>query len=847
MLRLCWRNLGPHKLRVALTVVAIAFGVSLMSGTYVLTDTINASFSSLVGRAFTGDSVVLVPRAPLGANTSAQISPITAHLVRRVSHVPGVVEASGQILTNVSLMDSHGSALGAPGAPSFVTGVVPAPFNELQIATGRPPVEGQVALDQATVSRNGLIMGSTIEVAGAGPVLRLRLVGTVRFAGNASFAGAGVALATMAQAQQAAGERGRYDEIDVSAVPGVTPEQLRQRLAIVLPSDVEARTGAQQVANLSANFAAGTSSIKTFLLIFAYVAVFVGAFIILNTFSVTVAQRTRELGLLRAVGASKAQTRRAVVAESAAFGLAGGSLGLGLGLALAPGLEALFKALGSDLPDTTTVVAPRTVIVSLVTGVGVSVLAGLAPALKAGRVPPVAAMREGLEPRPGWLGRHTLATGLAVTALGSAMVGTGLAVTGSGVLAGTGALVVFVGVGLLSPKMVPRLAGTLGTLVAWRGVAGRLARENARRQPGRTAVTSAALMVGLALVTFVSVLAAGARSTIYHDVSDAFAGNLVVETSSSNGPGIPGSLAGALYRVPGVELVAPVAYAQAKVVGVAGVDTVSGITPPTLFAMYHVGFLEGTPRAASRLGAAQVLVQSSFARKGHFHLGSRLHLVTDTGAHLSLVIAGVVDDRSNILAPLTVPRAVLERRFGQSDDWSDYVGLAKGTDSGQARRAVDRLLASSYPQAQALTAQQFERQQVGSVASVLDLVYVLLALTVVVSLLGLVNTLVLAIFERRREFGLLRAVGTTRSQVRQIVRYEAVITALIGAVIGLSVGVVAALGTAHWLVGPGSQVALPVGTLLVVLVLAGAAGVLAAVAPARRAARLDVLAAIAGE
>jgi putative ABC transport system permease protein len=394
------------------------------------------------------------------------------------------------------------------------------------------------------------------------------------------------------------------------------------------------------------------------------------------------------------------------------------------------------------------------------------------------------------------------------------MVLIGIVGGAGGPVAGIGALVVFIGIALLSPKVVPGLTGALGVLVTWRGVTGLIARENSRRQPGRTAVTSAALMVGLALVTFVSVLAAGTKATIDSAVDASFAGNLIVEGVSANGNGIPASLAVRLEKVPGVAVVAPVSFALADVKTVSGVQAVSGVDPVPFYDLRHLSFENGTVAAWDGLSNDQAALTKSFARSHHLSVGSTLSLLTASGRTVHL---------------------------------RDFVGFAKGARHAPVQRAVNRLLATEFPQAEALTEAKFRQQQAGEVNPLLGLVYVLLALSVVVSLFGLLNTLALAVHERKRELGLLRAVGASRSQVRQMVRYESVITSLIGAVIGLAVGLLFAVTLARPLVGPAFVFAIPVVTLIVLVFLAGIAGVLAAVFPARRAARLDILAAIAME
>ncbi len=845
MLRLSLRSFASHKLRVVLTTISVALGVALMAGTYILTDTINASYSKLVGAAYAGESVVITPSAPLGDNNSAQISPVSAAILAKVRQVPGVAAADGEIIANAGLLNTSGHALGTAGF-TYVAGTEPPPFQVLDAAHGHLPTgPGEAAVDVDTATAHRLHLGEVIEVAGAGPARRYRLVGTVRFAGSSSFAGASVAVLTLPQAQAIAGEAGRYTQIDVAASPGVTPAQLQHRLASVLPHDVVVRTGSQQVAKSVSDFANGLGFIKTFLLVFAYIALFVGGFIILNTFSVTVAQRTRETGLLRAMGASRRQVLWSVIFESGLIGVAGAAAGVALGIGLAPGLDAIFKAFGANLADNGMVLEARTIIVSVVVGLVVSVLAGLAPALRATRIPPLAALRSGTGAEPGRLSRYSLAISVAVFLLGAAMVADGVAGGGGALLAGTGALALFVGIALFSPRLIPGLARGVGQLVSWRGVTGQIARENARRLPGRTAVTSAALMVGLALVTFVSVLASGAKATIDSAVNSSFAGNLIVEANANSNQGIPASLAVALQKVPGVEVVSPVTFSEADIAGVQGVQEVTGVEPAALSDLYRVKWENGSTAEFDRLRTDQTVLTQSFAQSNHLHLGSALTVVTASGKHLNLTVAGIVSDRAGLLGPLTVTRRVLEQEFGQSNDGVDFVGYAPGVSNRAVQPTVDHLLAQDYPQAESLTATQFETQQANQVNSLLGLVYVLLALAVIVSLFGLVNTLVLAVHERKRELGLLRAVGASRRQVRQMVRYESVITSLIGAVLGLVTGALLALALEHSIGGAGFVTSLPVSTMVVLLVVAGLAGVVAAALPARRAARLDILSAIA--
>ena len=383
MLRAMWRGFVSRKVRVGLTAIAVALGVALMAGTYILTDTINASFASIFDSTTAGISAVVSPHEALGDQNMAQISPITGPMLAKVRDVPGVAKAAGAIWDNATLLGPRGKSLDTSG-PGFVSSVLPAPFSPAVQVEGRFPEHPyEVDIDEVTAQRAHLRLGQDVQVAGTGPVRRYDIVGTFRLAGVSTFGGASVAVLTMPEAQAAAGEVGRYDQIDVSAAPGVIPGQLRDRLEASLPASAVVRTGSAQAAQEESDVVSNLSFLRTFLLVFVYVALFVGAFIILNTFSITVAQRTRELGLMRAMGASRRQVLGSMVGESLLLGLVGSVVGLGLGLLVAPGLDKLFVSFGANVPDSGTVLQTRTVVVSLLAGVLTSLGAGLAPALRA--------------------------------------------------------------------------------------------------------------------------------------------------------------------------------------------------------------------------------------------------------------------------------------------------------------------------------------------------------------------------------------------------------------------------------------------------------------------------------
>jgi putative ABC transport system permease protein len=856
--RLILRGFLQRKLRVALTGIAIALGVALMAGTYILTDTINQSFAGIFKTAAKGHSVVVTPTETLGNRTRSQTSPITEQMLAQVRATPGVGKVAGGIFTPATFLDVHRKRLTTGGAPAFVAGLVPQPFESFKPIEGRfPQGPNETAIDQATSERSHLKVGGAMLIAGRAPAKRYTIVGVVKFGGGESFGGAGAAVLIPAEAQRVVGEPGRFDQIDVAAAAGVTPAQLRASIRAVLPRTVAVRTGEQQAAKNTSDLEENLSFLRTFLLVFAYVSLVVGAFIIFNTFSITVAQRAREFGLLRTLGASRRQIMREVVAEGLMLGIGGSVLGLFAGIGLAPALDQLFKAFGADLPDSGTVLETRTIVVALLVGTIVTVLAGLQPALRATRVPPLAAMREGLETPPRVVTRRGLIARFAVYLAIVAIV----AIVDQGAVRGVVVAIVVLRTiwlvmrlrrGSRPPRyrVVPALARALGALVAWRGITGRLAKENSMRQPGRTMVTAAALTVGIALVAFVAVFADGLKATIDHTISRSFAGNLIVENSQGGGEqqGISASLATALERVPGVARATPVAFTVGRQRGSQSNATITAIDAGTFGRVYRIQWEKGSNRTLAGLQGNGTIASKGYAKAHHMRLGQTISVLTPANKRVSLKVLGVVDEQFGILQDLTIGLPLARSAFGLREDAFDFVAYAPGAENAQVQPAVDRLLASQFPQARSRTAEQFKQEQAKQVNTLLTLIYVLLALSVIVSLFGIVNTLILSIYERTRELGMMRAIGASRRQVRQMIRYESIITSLIGGVLGLVIGVAAALLVAALVLsGSGYVVAIPVGTLVVLLVVAALAGVIAAQPPARRAARLDFLRAVTSE
>jgi putative ABC transport system permease protein len=855
------RGFFARRLRAILTGIAIALGVALMAGTYILTDTIDHSFANIFNAGARGRSVVVVPHQGLGATATVQSATVSAAVLARVQRVPGVAAAAGEVFSAASLF-ADGKQLNKRAA-NFVGSTLPARFENFSAVSGRLPTEpGEVAIDEATAQRYALKVGQPLRVAGASTAVTYRIGGIVKFAGSVSFGGAGVAVLTLAQARRVADEPSAFDEVIVAAAPSVSDNELRARIRKVLPSTLDVRTGVQEAAQETSDLEDRLGFLRTFLLVFAYVALFVGAFIIFNTFSITVAQRTREFGLLRMLGATRGQILRSVIAEGVMLGLIGSAIGLLAGLGLAPALDQLFKAFGADLPDSGTVVEARTVWVSLLAGTVVTVLAGLLPALRASRVTPIAALREGVA-------LHEKATRSQrrrriIIAIVAVLVIVRLVALASG---GAGAVTIIVVAAILISLRVPRvrrrigrafssiivvLARTLGGLLIWRGITGRLARDNTIRHPGRTAVTAAALMIGLALVSLISVLAAGTKASIDNAIDASFAGNLILSnTSAAGNEGIPTEIPAAVSALPGVQQVTAVAFTEGKIHGVKGVkgnQSITALQPVSFARVYTVDWDQGSNAVLEGLGATGTVLTKGFAQAHHFHVGTRLSVQTPSGKRIVLTVRGIATDNAGLLADLTITLALARNAFSQRTDAIDFVSYKPGVTDAQVQPAVNKLLSARFPQTQSQTATQFKSSLASQVNSLLALIYVLLALSVIVSLFGIVNTLVLSIYERTRELGMLRAIGTTRGQVRQMIRYESVLTALVGGILGIALGIgIAGILAATALSGSGFVFVVPVGTMVVLFVLAGLAGLLAAAWPARRAANVDILAALATE
>ena len=855
MTRFALRGLLSRKLRTALTAIAIVLGVGMISGTFVLTDSISHAFDRIFTDARKGSDAIISGKSAFDVtNSDASLTPtFSESLLPKVRQLPGVAAAEGSVQTDSAhLIDKNGKVIqfGLGGAPNLGFSIAngKSRFNPLSLVKGKWPGPSQVVIDKETASKKHLDVGQNIGVQAQGPIERLRIVGIVQFSSGLTIGGATIAGFDLPTAQRLFKKHGQLDEIAVAAKPTVSDAELARQIRPILPADAQVRTAAQQVAKDQADTNSFIKFIRGFLLAFGGIALFVGSFVIANSLSITIAQRTRELATLRMLGASRRQVLRSIIIEALALGVMASVVGLFFGLILAEGLFKMFDLIGFILPNTGLVFLSRTaVIVALLAGILVTLLASIRPAIRATRIPPVAAVREGaIVPRTRFarlraVGAVLLAVG-GVAALAYGIFKHGLGTKQVLFWMGFGTLLMFIGVSLFSSRLVRPLARILGwpaTRIG--GAAGLLARDNARRNPQRTASTASALMIGLTLVTLVATLASGVIASFSRAVNDLFTGDYAI-TAQNNFSPIPIDAAQAAAKVPGVTDVGNVRTGEVRVFNK---NEFATAVDPGMAQVINMKWKEGSQAVFSQLGKDGAFIDKNYAKKHNLRLGSQVNVTFPNGNTKTFAIRGVFDPPSGgtPFGPVTISAAAWDAQVPSPENLYSFVKMTGGTtDANQA--ALEKAL-KPFPNAKAQTRKKFISSQIGPFKQILNVLYILLALSVIVSLFGIVNTLVLTVFERTREIGMLRAIGMTRPQVRRMIRHESIITSLIGAAIGIGLGLT--LATLLIIRVDFLVFSFPTTQIIVFVIATIIVGLIAAIFPARRAAKLNPLEAIAYE
>jgi putative ABC transport system permease protein len=840
MTKVALKGLLGRKTRAILTSFAIVLGVAMISGTFVLTDTIQKSFDTVFVDAYDQTDASITAKEIV--KNSRNRAPVPEALLAKVRALDEAGAASGDVNGEVKLVDAKGKAVGGENAEGEGFSVDPqqSRFSPLTLAQGRWAAGShEIVIDSNTATKHHYAVGDTIGAKAEGPVRQYEITGIGKLGGGGFGGLVTLAAFDLRTAQDILDRRDQFDGISVAAAKGVSQDELARAIQPLVGPSLQVQTADEAVQEASDELSEGIGTIRVFLLAFGAISLFVGAFVIFNTISITVAQRTRELATLRTLGASRRQVLRSVLLETAVIGVVASAIGLVLGIGIAAGLKALFSVLGLDLPEASAVLATRTIVVSLLVGTLITLIAGLLPALRATSVPPISAVREGATlPRSRFARLKPYAAG-ATTVLGLLLIVAGMAGGGGtqSILAslGAGTLLLFTGVAMMSSHLVKPIARVVG-LPSRRlgGSAGRLATQNSVRNPGRTASTAAALMIGLALVTFVATLGSGLKDSVTGQIEDQAKAEYVVTASSNEGT-FPKAADRALASAPGVTVASSVRTDQAKILGEE--TSVVGVDPATIASVYGFDWEHGSDAAVRQLGDGAI-VDSRYAEDNHLRPGSRLRVQTPAGEFHTYVVKATYNAPrvQPLFSGVLISQASFDRDFPNA---KNLMAFASGGDVAGVKGAL-----AAFPDTRVETRPEYVDRAGEDVNTSLAMFYVLLALSVVVSLFGMVNTMILSVYERTRELGMLRAIGMTRRQARRMVRHESVITALIGAGLGLPLGVLLAAIATKGLSSEGIGFHLSIAPLVAFTAVAVVAGVLAAIPPARRASRLNVLSAL---
>jgi putative ABC transport system permease protein len=846
MLRATFKSLLSRKVRLILSGLAVVLGVMFVSGSFVLTDTMGRSLDQLFATVYTGVDVQLHAKAR--PDNPGAIPTVPADRLTQVRATPGVASATGVVQVNGARI------IGANGKVVTTMDAVPrygrnwiGTSNLVRLRQGNgPKADNEIAINAALAKAAGVKVGDRVGILTREPKRTFTLVGIFGYSGGRDSIGGNQEIAfTEPVAQELMlGAKGQYSHIDVQAIDGVSAEALRDRLNATVGSAYEAKTGKQMQAAEAASARGELKFVNNILLGFAGVALFVGVFLILNTFSIIVAQRTRELALMRAIGGSRRQMIGSVLVEAVAIGLISSVLGLATGVGVGTLLAYVFGNSGGSQMELAGVGVPSSaVIAAFGVGIVVTVLAALLPALRASRIPPIAALHEVATPdRP--LTRVSVA-GSLVGAIGAAILGVGLSGKAHGstlplILAGV--LVSFTGVALLTPLVARPVVSALGRLLSW-SIPGKLGRRNAARNPRRTAITAAALMVGVALITGVNVVLASTIQSLHKQGDTLVKADLIISGDPTGG--MPTTFDPAVLdrakRIPGVREISGDYLDVARVGGREAMVT-APTDLPALANMFPMNAVEGSVRA---LSADELVVDHKLANEYGLHAGNTVQVTLSRGRPHTMTVVGIYRATDVSRGWLVSPASI--RDFELRQPVGGYLRVTDGANVEEVRKVVDKLLVDS-PEVSVGDRSAYIAQQTAILDKMVAMIQILLALAVLVAVLGIINTLALSVLERTRELGLLRAIGLRRGQTMRMVTVEAVVISVFGALLGMAVGSGLGAAVVRALKSQGFGVlAFPWQDMAMYVALAAVIGVVAAILPAIRSARINVLAAIAHE
>jgi putative ABC transport system permease protein len=852
MLRATFKSLLARKLRLILSGLAVVLGVMFVAGSFVLTDTLGHSFDTLFADAYSHTSVqvsgLTSPAGDTGSGPTTENIP--ASVLDQVKAVPEVASATGFIQADgAHLVGSNGKALHTAGAPQFGinwTGT----SSLVSIKDGRAPQkDDEIVINEGAAEQGHFVVGQQITVSvygSTGPKddpNTFTLVGTFVYSGDRDTLGGEqtVAFTTPTAQRLMLHAAGVFTAVDVKPRPGVTDTQLRDAVAKALGHDYVVQTGKQIAAKQTRSLSSALSFVNDIFLGFAGVALFVGIFLILNTFSIIVAQRTKELALLRALGGSRRQMIGSVMTEALVIGVIASTIGLGAGIGVGALLAYVFSHVGGGALRITGLGIPATAIIaSYAVGVTITLIAALLPALRASRIAPIAAMRDAATPdRP--LTRMTI-VGSVIVAAGGALLGTGLAGAGGSTLTLiiVGLLGCFIGIAVLTPAVSRPIVGALGSLFSW-SIPGMLGKRNSARNPRRTAITAAALMIGISLVVGITIVLDSAKTSLTGIAKTTIQADLVISGSDDGKTGFDSSVLTQTAAIPGVHEVAGVFVAGASIDG-STTQVVALSDPRTMTDVFSLTAASGS---IATLGADQAVIDAPTATKDGVRVGDRITARFAQGGPQTFTVSGIYA-KSPLFSGWAFNTAVVAD-FASTQPTIAYVSLNPGTAVAPVQAKVDALLADS-PEASVDDLSAYIAQQVNSIDTVITIIQTLLALAIVIAILGVINTLALSVLERTREIGLLRAIGLSRAKTMYMVTVESVVISVFGAVLGIAVGIGLGTSVVQALKDKGiTDLTLPYSQMVVFLVLAAITGVVAAVLPAIRAARTNVLAAISYE